>query len=132
MIDITPYRAEHYAGVDTRWQTAFPDDPAWNRAAVAVPAKLAVQPELFLIATDGALVTGSTWPASRLPPPSPVAFPRVARPAGFQFALRFGRHETVHDESSENGLFWRILGLNSINRRQGGKFAVLSVNHRLG
>jgi GNAT superfamily N-acetyltransferase len=37
---------------------AFPGDPPWNEAEVAVPAKLAVQPELFLVAVDADLVIG--------------------------------------------------------------------------
>jgi ribosomal protein S18 acetylase RimI-like enzyme len=59
MIAIATYSPEHFAGVDALWQTAFPDDPIWNRAAVAIPAKRAMQPELFLVATDGALVAGT-------------------------------------------------------------------------
>ena len=56
---IAPYSSEHFEGVKTLWQEAFPDDPAWNKAEVAVPAKLAVQPELFLVALDGDRVIGS-------------------------------------------------------------------------
>jgi ribosomal protein S18 acetylase RimI-like enzyme len=58
-IPIAPYRAEHFAGVDALWREAFPDDPPWNAAAVAIPAKLAVQPELFLVAHDGDQVVGT-------------------------------------------------------------------------
>ena len=56
---ISPYGAEHFEGVKMLWREAFPDDPPWNAAQVAVPAKLAVQPELFLIAVDGDIVIGS-------------------------------------------------------------------------
>jgi ribosomal protein S18 acetylase RimI-like enzyme len=56
---IAPYGSEHFEGVKTLWQEAFPDDPPWNKAEVAIPAKLAVQRELFLVALDGALVIGS-------------------------------------------------------------------------
>jgi ribosomal protein S18 acetylase RimI-like enzyme len=56
---ITPHSSEHFEGVKTLWQEAFPDDPPWNKAEVAVPAKLAVQPELFLVALDGNRVIGS-------------------------------------------------------------------------
>jgi ribosomal protein S18 acetylase RimI-like enzyme len=57
--NVAPYAAEHFEGVKALWQQAFPDDPPWNAAEVAIPAKLAVQPELFLVALDGDLVVGS-------------------------------------------------------------------------
>jgi ribosomal protein S18 acetylase RimI-like enzyme len=56
---IEPYEAGHFAGVSTLWREAFPDDPPWNAAEAAIPAKLAVQPELFLVALDGTRVIGS-------------------------------------------------------------------------
>jgi ribosomal protein S18 acetylase RimI-like enzyme len=56
---IAPYRSDRFEGVKTLWQESFPDDPPWNKAEVAIPAKLAVQPELFLLALDGDLVIGS-------------------------------------------------------------------------
>jgi ribosomal protein S18 acetylase RimI-like enzyme len=56
---VATYSSEHFDGVGTLWREAFPDDPPWNKAEVAVPAKLAVQPELFLVALDGDLVIGS-------------------------------------------------------------------------
>jgi hypothetical protein len=55
-----PYSSEHSEGVKALWQQAFPDDPPWNAADVSIPAKLAMQPELFLVALDGDLVVGST------------------------------------------------------------------------
>jgi len=46
-----------FAGVDALWTACFPDDPPHNRAAVAIPQKLAFQPELFWVAeTDGRIV----------------------------------------------------------------------------
>ena len=54
-----PYRPEFFDGVKILRQEAFPDDPPWNRAEVAIPAKLAAQPELFLICLDGDLAVGS-------------------------------------------------------------------------
>jgi ribosomal protein S18 acetylase RimI-like enzyme len=57
--DVAPYSPEHFDGVETLWQEAFPDGPPWNKAEVAVPAKLAVQPELFLVAVKGDQVIGS-------------------------------------------------------------------------
>ena len=56
---ITPYSSAYFEGVKTLWQEAFPDDAPWNKAEVAVPAKLAAQPELFLVALHGDLVIGS-------------------------------------------------------------------------
>lgn len=56
---IAAYSSGHFEGVKTLWQEAFPDDPPWNKAEVAIPAKLAVQPELFLVALDGNQVIGS-------------------------------------------------------------------------
>ena len=53
------YSPEYFQGVEFLWQEAFPDDPPWNKAEVAIPAKLAVQPELFLVALDGDQVIGS-------------------------------------------------------------------------
>jgi ribosomal protein S18 acetylase RimI-like enzyme len=37
----------------------LPDGPPWNAADVAIPAKLGVQPELFIVALDGGQVVGS-------------------------------------------------------------------------
>ncbi len=47
---VVPYGFDNFAGVEALWREAFPDDPPWNRAEVVIPAKLAVQPELFLVA----------------------------------------------------------------------------------
>lgn len=58
-VRIAPYHAECFEGVDALWREVFPDDAPWNRAAVAVPAKRAVQPELFLVALDGDAVVGT-------------------------------------------------------------------------
>ena len=56
---IESYRSEHFDGVRALWQEAFPDDPPRNRAEVAIPAKLAVQPELLLVALDDRQVVGT-------------------------------------------------------------------------
>jgi ribosomal protein S18 acetylase RimI-like enzyme len=42
----------HFDGIRALWHEAFPDDPPWNAAEVAIPAKLKLQPELFLVAID--------------------------------------------------------------------------------
>ena len=51
-IQIVDYVAAHFAGVDALWRTVFPGDPPLNAAAVAIPAKLALQPELLLVAVE--------------------------------------------------------------------------------
>ncbi len=47
------------ADIDALWREAFPDDEPRHRADAAAPAKLAFQPELFLVARDGGCVIGS-------------------------------------------------------------------------
>jgi ribosomal protein S18 acetylase RimI-like enzyme len=58
-VHIEAYGAAHFEGVRSLWLEAFPDDPQHNRAEAAVPAKLAVQRELFLVALDGNEVVGT-------------------------------------------------------------------------
>ena len=59
MSRVETYREAHFEGVRALWLEAFPDDPPHNRAEVAIPAKLAVQPELLLVALDGDEVVGT-------------------------------------------------------------------------
>ena len=56
---IESYRGEHFDGVRALWEEAFPDDPPHNRAGIAIPAKLAIQPELLLVALDNGAVVGT-------------------------------------------------------------------------
>ena len=56
---IEAYRSEHFDGVRALWEEAFPNNPPRNRAEFAIPAKLAVQPELLLVALDGGAVVGT-------------------------------------------------------------------------
>jgi ribosomal protein S18 acetylase RimI-like enzyme len=56
---IRPYEAADFGGLDALWLEAFPNDPPRNRAEFAVPAKLAVQPDLFFVAVDEGRVIGS-------------------------------------------------------------------------
>jgi ribosomal protein S18 acetylase RimI-like enzyme len=58
-LKVEQYRGSHFAGVKALWENAFPDDPPWNRAEVVIPAKMAAQPELFLVAVDGDMVIGA-------------------------------------------------------------------------
>jgi ribosomal protein S18 acetylase RimI-like enzyme len=58
-VEIRTYSEARFEGVKALWQEAFPNDPPWNAAELAIPAKLAVQPELFLVALRGEHVVGS-------------------------------------------------------------------------
>jgi ribosomal protein S18 acetylase RimI-like enzyme len=60
VFEVVPYAPEHFGGVKALWEEAFPDDPPRNKAEVSISAKLAVQPELFLVAVEGDLVIGTT------------------------------------------------------------------------
>lgn len=59
MIAIASYAAAHFDGIDRLWREAFADDAPRNTAAEAIPQKLKVQPDLFLVALDGDKVVGS-------------------------------------------------------------------------
>src|SRR5437879_4201735 len=56
---IVRYHERHFDGVRLLWRKAFPDDPPWNAAEIAIPAKLKVQSELFLVAINHGEVVGS-------------------------------------------------------------------------
>ena len=53
------YREQDFADVRMLWHDVFPDDPPWNSAEEAIPAKQAFQPELFLVAVDDGKVIGT-------------------------------------------------------------------------
>jgi ribosomal protein S18 acetylase RimI-like enzyme len=50
VVEVRTYTQSDFAAVKALWESVFPNDPPWNRAEVAIPAKLAVQPDLFLVA----------------------------------------------------------------------------------
>jgi ribosomal protein S18 acetylase RimI-like enzyme len=56
---IQRYEDELFAAFDTLWREVFADEPPWNQAQFAIPAKLAVQPELLLVAVQGTVVVGT-------------------------------------------------------------------------
>lgn len=58
-LQIVSYAPEHFIGIDGLWREAFPDDPPWNRADVAIPAKMGIQPDLLLVALEDQTVIGS-------------------------------------------------------------------------
>lgn len=60
MIEIDAYKDEYFNGVEALWQKVFPNDPPRNRAAITIPAKQEVQPELFLVAHYDGEVIGTT------------------------------------------------------------------------
>jgi len=50
---VIPYHDRHFDGVDALWRKCFPNDPPRNRAETAIPAKLALNDGLLLVAEDG-------------------------------------------------------------------------------
>ena len=58
-VDIAIYRDEHFAAVSALWQVVFPGDPPWNRAEIAIPEKLRLQPDLFFVALSQSRVVGT-------------------------------------------------------------------------
>jgi ribosomal protein S18 acetylase RimI-like enzyme len=58
-VEIVTYKGEHFDGMRSLWQEAFPGDTPWNSAANAIPAKLAFQPNLLVVALDAGRVVGS-------------------------------------------------------------------------
>lgn len=59
MVLVAPYSDEHFEGIAAVWEEVFPNDPPWNRAQIAIPQKLAVQPDLLLVAHDEGAVIGT-------------------------------------------------------------------------
>ncbi len=56
-MEIRPYLESDEVAVAGLWREVFPDAPPWNRPETDIRRKLAVQRELFLVATlDGKLV----------------------------------------------------------------------------
>lgn len=58
-VTIRRFDPRDFAGVEALWNRCFPDDPPRNRASVAIPQKLAVQPELFWVAIKSDIIVGS-------------------------------------------------------------------------
>ena len=58
-MEIRPYQAADFNGLDALWREAFPDDPPRNRAAQSVPAKLALNDDLLFVAVEDDQVLGS-------------------------------------------------------------------------
>lgn len=58
-VTVKPYCDQDLEGIDALWREAFPDDQPRHRAEVVIPAKLAFQPDLLLVARDQDQVVGS-------------------------------------------------------------------------
>ena len=58
-MEIRPYQAADFDGLDALWREAFPNDPPRNRAAQSVPAKLALKDDLLFVAVEDDQVLGS-------------------------------------------------------------------------
>lgn len=58
-VTVKPYCDQDLEGIDALWREAFPDDQPRHRAEVVIPAKLAFQPDLLLVARDQDRVVGS-------------------------------------------------------------------------
>jgi ribosomal protein S18 acetylase RimI-like enzyme len=56
---IATYEPPNFRGIEALWEEAFPDDPPWNAASIAIPEKLKQQPGLIIVALDGETVVGS-------------------------------------------------------------------------
>ena len=59
LLSIVTYHPSHFDSIRDLWHEAFPNDPPWNAAELAIAAKLKIQPDLFLVAIDQGLVVGS-------------------------------------------------------------------------
>jgi ribosomal protein S18 acetylase RimI-like enzyme len=52
-VKLRSYQPHDFGAVDRLWRQVFPNDPERNRAANAVPAKLAMEDELLMVAEGG-------------------------------------------------------------------------------
>lgn len=58
-MEIRCYQEADFGGLNALWNEAFPNDPPWNRAENAIPAKRAFQPGLLFVAVNGIDILGS-------------------------------------------------------------------------
>lgn len=58
-MEIRPYQAADFAGLDALWREAFPNDPPRNRAEQSIPAKLTMNDDLLFVAVEHGEVIGS-------------------------------------------------------------------------
>jgi ribosomal protein S18 acetylase RimI-like enzyme len=58
--DVVVYDDRHFEGVEALWRAAPLDITDWRAPEISIPAKIAVQRELFLVAAHGDRVIGTT------------------------------------------------------------------------
>lgn len=49
---LATYQDRHFEGVDRLWRACFPDNPPRNQASQSIPAKLALNDDLLIVAED--------------------------------------------------------------------------------
>jgi ribosomal protein S18 acetylase RimI-like enzyme len=59
LVKIRPYTATDEKAVAALWREVFPGSPAWNHPETDIQRKLAVQRELFFVATKGSELVGT-------------------------------------------------------------------------
>ena len=59
-LQIRSYCDADEGGVVRLWNSVFPNDPPWNEPVTVIRRKVAVQPELFLVAILDGSVVGTT------------------------------------------------------------------------
>ena len=58
--EIVTYDDRHFEDVKSLWQEVLHSVEGWRAPEIAIPAKMATQPELFLVAVNGGRVIGTT------------------------------------------------------------------------
>jgi ribosomal protein S18 acetylase RimI-like enzyme len=58
--DIVTYDDRYFQEVKSLWQEALHSLEGWRAPEIAIPAKTAMQPELFLVAVSGGRIIGTT------------------------------------------------------------------------
>ncbi|ODP38299.1 GNAT family acetyltransferase [Sphingomonas turrisvirgatae] len=59
MSRIRSYDDAHFAQVAALWRRVFPEDAPHSQPEIAIPAKIAMQRDLFLVALEGERVAGT-------------------------------------------------------------------------
>jgi predicted N-acetyltransferase YhbS len=62
MRELSELKSEHFDGVEALWKDAFPNDTAWNVAAIAIPERIRFQPDLMFVALEDNMIVGSVAP----------------------------------------------------------------------
>jgi ribosomal protein S18 acetylase RimI-like enzyme len=58
-MNIRPYQVSDAESVSALWDQAFPNNPSHSSAKLVISQKLAVQPELFLVAEINSVIVGT-------------------------------------------------------------------------